>query len=88
MHPSEVKSAGRSLAREPEIALATAISGPYNIHAVVHCRNLDELFEFTSNRIGALPGLQSMEVSPVLRHVKQAGTLQSGARLAGPPTQA
>ncbi|MGI5340888.1 Lrp/AsnC family transcriptional regulator [Streptomyces sp. CA-181903] len=84
VHPSEVKNAGRALAREPEIAFAAAISGPYNVHAVAHCRDFDELFEFTSDRIGALPGLQSMEVSPVLRHVKQAGTLVSGERLAGP----
>jgi DNA-binding Lrp family transcriptional regulator len=84
VHPSEVKRAGRALAREPEIAFAAAISGPYNIHAVAHCRNLDELFAFTSDRIGGLPGLQSMEVSPVLRHVKQAGTLLSGDRLVGP----
>ncbi|MBC2877004.1 Lrp/AsnC family transcriptional regulator [Streptomyces sp. TYQ1024] len=84
VHPSEVKNAGRALAREPEIAFAAAISGPFNVHAVAHCRDFDELFEFTSDRIGALPGLQSMEVSPVLRHVKQAGTLVSGDRLVGP----
>ncbi len=88
VHPSEVKNVGRSLAREPEIAFAAAISGPYNVHAVAHCRDLDELFEFSSDRIGALPGLQSMEVSPVLRYVKQAGTLLSGDRLVGPAAQA
>ncbi|MYT33131.1 MULTISPECIES: Lrp/AsnC family transcriptional regulator [unclassified Streptomyces] len=88
VHPSEVKNVGRTLAREPEIAFAAAISGPYNVHAVAHCRDLDELFEFTSDRIGALPGLQSMEVSPVLRHIKQAGTLLSGDRLAGPTVRA
>ncbi|MEU7304357.1 Lrp/AsnC family transcriptional regulator [Streptomyces sp. NPDC007206] len=88
VHPSEVKNVGRSLAREPEIAFVAAISGAYNIHAVAHCRDFDELFEFTSDRIGGLPGLQSMEVSPVLRHVKQAGTILSGDRLVGPPSQA
>ena len=84
VHPSAVKSAGRALAREPEIAFAAAISGPWNIHAVAHCRDLDELFEFTSDRIGSLAGLQSMEVSPVLRHIKQAGTRLSGDRLVEP----
>lgn len=85
VHPSAVKSVGRTLAREPEIAFAAAVSGPYNVHAVAHCRDLDELFEFTSDRVGSLAGLQSMEVSPVLQHVKQAGTLLSGDRLVGPP---
>lgn len=81
VHPSAIKNVGRALAQEPEIAFAAAVSGTCNIHAVAHCRDLDELFEFTSDRIGALPGLQSMEVSPLLRHVKQAGTLLSGDRL-------
>ncbi|MFC0107829.1 Lrp/AsnC family transcriptional regulator [Kibdelosporangium aridum] len=85
VHPSAVKNAGRTLAQEPEIAFAAAVSGPHNIHAVAHCRDLDELFEFTSDRLGSLAGLQSMEVSPVLRHVKQASTLLSGDRLVEPP---
>ena len=83
VHPSAVKDVGRTLARMPEIAFAAAVSGAHNLHAVAHCRDLDELFEFTSDRIGSLPGLQSMEVSPLLKHVKQAGTLLSGDRLAG-----
>jgi DNA-binding Lrp family transcriptional regulator len=82
VHPSAVKTAGRALAQLPQIAFAAAVSGPHNLHAVAHCRDLDELFELTSDRIGALPGLQSMEVSPLLRHVKQAGTLLAGDRLA------
>lgn len=81
VHPSEVKRAGRALAQEPGIGFAAAVSGPYNLHAVASCRDLDELFEFTSDRVGSLPGLQSMEISPLLRHVKQIGTLVSGGRL-------
>lgn len=84
VHPSAVKEVGRALAREPGIAFAAAVSGPSNVHAVAHCRDLDELFEFTSERVGSLAGLQSMEVSPVLRHLKQAGTLLFGDRLVGP----
>lgn len=84
VHPSAVKNAGRALAQEPGIAFVAAISGPWNIHAVAHCRDLDELFEFTTDRIGSLDGLQSMEVSPVLKHVKQAGTRLFGDRLVEP----
>ncbi|MFF7408823.1 Lrp/AsnC family transcriptional regulator [Streptomyces lydicus] len=81
MHPSAVKSVGRTLAQEPEIAFAAAVSGSYNIHAVAHCRDLDELFEFASERIGSLSGVQSMAVFPLLRQIKPAGTLVSGDRL-------
>ena len=83
-HPSAVKTAGRTLAQLPEIAFAAAVSGPYNIQAVAHCRDLDELFEFTSERVGSLAGLQSMEVSPILKQIKQAGTLLAGDRLIDP----
>jgi DNA-binding Lrp family transcriptional regulator len=83
-HPSAVKTAGRTLARQPEIAFAAAVSGRDNIHAVAHCRDLDELFEFTSERVGSLAGLRSMEVSPILRQVKQAGVLLAGDRLTDP----
>ncbi|MEA5365848.1 Lrp/AsnC family transcriptional regulator [Amycolatopsis sp., V23-08] len=82
VHPSAIKSVGRALAQLPEVAFAAALSGPHNLHAVAAFRDLDELFEFTSDQVGSLPGLQSMEVSPLLRHVKQAGTLLSGDRLA------
>lgn len=82
VHPSAVKSVGRALAQEPEIAFAAALSGPHNVHAVAHFRDFDELFEFTSDRVGSLAGVESLEVSPLLRHVKQAGTRLSGDRLA------
>ncbi|MEV7629811.1 Lrp/AsnC family transcriptional regulator [Actinoplanes sp. NPDC089786] len=81
VHPPAVKTVGRALARQPEIAFAAAVTGPHNIHAVAHCRDLNELFEFTSDRLGSMTGLQSMEISPLLRHVKQSGTLLSGDRL-------
>jgi DNA-binding Lrp family transcriptional regulator len=81
LHPSQVKSAGRALARMPEVGFAAAITGRNNLHAVIHCRDLDELFEFTSDRVGALPGVESAEVSPIHRQVKQASTLVAGDRL-------
>jgi DNA-binding Lrp family transcriptional regulator len=84
VHPSAVKSLGRALAQLPEIAFAAAVSGPHNLNAVAHCRDLNELFEFTSDHVGSLPGLQSLEVLPLLRHVKQAATLLSGDRLVAP----
>lgn len=84
VHPSEVKNVGSTLARMPEVGFTAALSGPHNLHATVHCHDLDEMFEFTSGRVGALPGVESMEVSPVFRQIKQAGTLVSGDRLVSP----
>ncbi|GAB3966004.1 hypothetical protein GCM10029978_030150 [Actinoallomurus acanthiterrae] len=89
MHPSQTKSVGRALARMPEVGFAAAMSGRNNLQALVHCRDLDELFEFTSDRVGTLPGVESAEVSPIHRQIKQAGTLVTGDRLReGPPERA
>lgn len=84
VHPSELRAVGSALAKMPEIGFAAALSGRDNLHAVVHCRALDELFDFTSDRVGTLPGVESMEVSPVYRQIKQAGTRVSGDRLVDP----
>ena len=65
----------------PEVGFVAAMSGRNNLHAAVHCRDLDELFEFTSDRVGPLPGVESAEVSPIHRQIKQAGTLVVDDRL-------
>ena len=80
VHPSQTKSVGRALARMPEVGFAAATTGRNNLHAVIHCRDLDELFEFTSDRVGALPGVESADVSPIYRQVKQASTPVAGNR--------
>ncbi|MCX5384180.1 Lrp/AsnC family transcriptional regulator [Streptomyces sp. NBC_00083] len=87
VHPGKVKAVGRAMALMPEVGFAAAVSGPYNLHAVVQCRDLDELFEFTTGRVGALPGVEGMEISPIVRQVKQAGTRVDGDRLTGPSSE-
>lgn len=84
--PSELDAAGRALAQEREVAFAAAISGPQNLTATIVCGEVEDLYTFATARIGAIPGIQTMEISPVLRHVKQAGALVTGGRLAGPAT--
>lgn len=79
--PAELANAGEALSREQEVAFAAAISGPHNLTAAVTCRDLDGLYRFITAKVGAIAGVQTMEVSPVLRHVKQAGALVSGDRL-------
>lgn len=68
VHPSAVENVGRTLAREPGIAFAAAVSGTCSIHgdihgsisddihSVAHRRDLDEVFGFPADRIGSLAG--------------------------------
>lgn len=80
--PAELANAGQALAGEQEVAFAAAISGPQNLTASIICRDVDALYSFITTKIGAIPGIQAMELTPVLRHVKQAGALTEGDRLA------
>jgi hypothetical protein len=41
-----------------------------------------------ATKIGAVAGVRQLEISPVLRRVKQAGTLMDGLRLASLPPPA
>lgn len=80
--PAALAAAGAALAREPEVAYAAAISGAQNLVAAVICRDLRALYEFVTIRVGAIAGVQAMEISPIVRTVKQAGALLDGNRLA------
>lgn len=80
--PAELDNAGCALAAEQEVAFAAAITGPQNLTATISCRGVGDLYGFVTTKIGAIPGVQSMEITPVLRHVKQAGALTAGDRLA------
>lgn len=73
--PSHLKTAGATLADTTEVAFAAAVSGQYNLMTSVYAQDLDALYTFVTDTVGAIPGVQSMEISPVLRHVKQAGSL-------------
>jgi DNA-binding Lrp family transcriptional regulator len=79
--PAQLDAAGRALAAEREVAFAAAISGPQNLTASIVCADVDSLYRFVTERIGAVAGVQGLEISPVLRHVKQAGSLTAGDRL-------
>jgi DNA-binding Lrp family transcriptional regulator len=83
--PAHLQEAGAALRDQPEVAFAAAISGPQNLTASVTCRDLDHLYRFATERIGALRGVQTLEISPVLRHVKQAGAITANGRLMNAP---
>lgn len=80
--PAQLHAAGQALAEAPEVPFAAAITGPQNLTASVVCRDVGHLYSFVTTRVGAIAGVQGMEVTPVLRHVKQAGAMTIGDRLA------
>ncbi|MBL7519779.1 Lrp/AsnC family transcriptional regulator [Frankia sp. CNm7] len=82
--PARLHETGQALAELPEVAFAAALSGPHNLVAAVVCRDLADLYTFTTRRVGQLEGVQTMEVSPIFRAVKQAGARTDEGRLLDP----
>lgn len=81
--PAELETAGRALAGLVEVPYAAAISGSHNLHATVICRDTPALYRFITERVGRIAGVSAIEVVPLLRTVKQAGTLVTDGLLTG-----
>ena len=78
--PSQLADVGSALAKFPEVAYAIATTGPANLAACAVCRSQEELYEFLTDKVGALPGVERMETAPVIRTVKQASPIMVPVR--------
>jgi DNA-binding Lrp family transcriptional regulator len=82
--PSGLVESAERLAAAPESAFVAAVSGPANLHVSVACRGVRHLYEFLVREVGALSAVQTVETSPIVRRVKQAGSIMRGGRLPEP----
>ncbi len=73
--PSHLAAAGAALAKFPEVAYAAAVTGSANLAACVVCRDELAFYDFLTEKIGSLPGVERVETSPVIRTIKQASTV-------------
>jgi DNA-binding Lrp family transcriptional regulator len=86
--PARLAEVGELLAGHAEVPFVSAITGASNLIAAVICRDTEALYRYVTTRIGAAPGVRQLEISPILRRVKQAGTWMDGPRLAVAPRPA
>ena len=81
IEPRHLDAFGDALVAQPEVTFSAATTGQWNVCASLALAGVDELYRFV-NRIGDLaPGLQQMEVAPVIHRIKQAGSMVDGGRL-------
>jgi len=77
--PGELLATGEALAGHDEAVFVAATSGPTNLVVVVAVRETGQLFRYVTDRLGQLPGVRQVEVSPSLRRLKQGTSrLQNG----------
>jgi DNA-binding Lrp family transcriptional regulator len=82
--PGALEEVGRTLVTHPEVPFAAAVSGPANLVASVITRDTAALYAYLTGRIGAIDAVRSIELVPILRRFKQAGTFLEGPRLPAP----
>jgi DNA-binding Lrp family transcriptional regulator len=80
--PAHLDGACAALSAHAETPYVAAVSGRSNIMIAVMTRSLADLYDYVTHRIGAIEGVQGVDVEPVLRQLKQAGSLFDGDRLA------
>ncbi|MCF3962577.1 Lrp/AsnC family transcriptional regulator [Streptomyces fuscigenes] len=78
VEPRSLDGVGRALSAQPETAAVFATTGPSNLAVVIVCRDVAEVYRYVSGAVGSLDGVSSVDVSPVLRTVKQL-TYDDGA---------
>ena len=77
--PGGLEETGRQLGRHPQVRFASATTGPANLLVAVAATDLNALYHFLTDTIGALTHISSIEVTPILSGVKRTGLVRPGS---------
>lgn len=77
--PGGLEETGRQLSRHPQVRFASATTGSANLLVAVAAADLNALYHFLSDTIGALPHITTLEVTPILSGVKRTGLVRPGS---------
>ncbi|MEU1179586.1 Lrp/AsnC ligand binding domain-containing protein [Streptomyces sp. NPDC005820] len=77
--PGGLEETGRQLSRHPQVRFASATTGSANLLVAVAAADLDALYHFMSDTIGALAHISTAEVTPILTGVKRTGLVRPGS---------
>ncbi len=84
VEPGQWDQIGMALAAQPEVSYAAATTGPSNVAASLSVRDVRELYSFTSSLGNLSAGIRGLQIEPVVRRIKQAGSVLEGSRLQMP----
>jgi DNA-binding Lrp family transcriptional regulator len=73
--PARLAAVGAALADHDEVVFAAATTGSTNLVATVICTDMAAFYRYLTERISGLDGVDRVESSPLLRHVKQLGAV-------------
>jgi DNA-binding Lrp family transcriptional regulator len=78
--PAELEPVGTRLAELKQTTFVAAVTGATNLAAAIVGPSATELYDLVTKELGAIESIRSAEVSPLIRRVKQAGTVLHGYR--------
>lgn len=77
--PGGLEEAGRRLSRHPQVRFTAATTGPANLLVAVAAADLDALYHFLNDTLGALDRVVTAEVTPILAGAKRTGLVRPGS---------
>ena len=77
VEPASLDAAGREVAAHPEVPFAAATTGPTNLTVSAVFPDNRHLYGYLTSRLADLPGLQSVETTPMIRTLKRVGRLDA-----------
>lgn len=73
--PGRLEDVATAAAQHPHVAMAAATSGATNLLLAVGCRDDADLYDYVAHRLGPIDGVQAVQIAPVIRTVKRAGSV-------------
>jgi DNA-binding Lrp family transcriptional regulator len=64
---------GRAIARHREVPFAAATTGHTNLLVSARFRGTRHMYHYITSRLSELSGIRSVEISPIIARLKQAG---------------
>ncbi|MFK0024670.1 Lrp/AsnC family transcriptional regulator [Streptomyces sp. NPDC090798] len=77
--PGGLEQAGQELGRHPQVRFTAATTGSSNLLVAAAAADLDALYTFLTDSIGALEHITGIEVTPILTTVKRTGLVRPGS---------
>ncbi|MFE2184802.1 Lrp/AsnC family transcriptional regulator [Streptomyces sp. NPDC059455] len=74
--PGAMEETGRILSRHPQVRFTAATTGSSNLLVAVAATDPSALYTFLTGRVGALPDVSGLEVTPILAGVKRTGLVR------------
>ncbi|MEV4123755.1 Lrp/AsnC family transcriptional regulator [Nocardia sp. NPDC049707] len=77
--PGGLEETAQQLSRHAQVRFTAATTGSSNLLVAVAAADLDALYDFLSDIVGALDHISALEVAPILSGVKRTGLVRPGS---------